>query len=236
MRVNKWLVILLALSLCAPSLSEQLSGKVEIKTKPPSRATRGKKGHNSRKLQKDFGYKRSFLLAESKHGGGPPEGAVFDEKSYVVVYVTQQHDGAKLQAQPKKIHIDQTDRQFKPHVTAAVVGSEVNFLNSDPFFHHIFSTTGEKFEIDRFLRGNKSIVLRKVGSHELFCNIHPRMNAYILVVPNNHFSQLDEQGNFRITNLPPGKYLVKAWHPRLPPQTQVVNLVKGKAAQVNLSL
>ena len=70
----------------------------------------------------------------------------------------------------------------------------------------------------------------KLGAYELFCNIHPRMNAYLYVVPNDFYAQADAQGNYRLKNVPPGHYRLRAWHPRLQSKELEIT-VRGEEAQ-----
>jgi hypothetical protein len=38
------------------------------------------------------------------------------------------------------------------------------------------------------------------------------MNAEVLVVVHPYYAVTDEHGNFRLTNVPPGSYVITAWH------------------------
>jgi hypothetical protein len=44
------------------------------------------------------------------------------------------------------------------------------------------------------------------------CNIHPWMHGTFAVLKNSHYAISDADGNFKLPNLPPGKYTVTAWH------------------------
>ena len=51
--------------------------------------------------------------------------------------------------------IDQENASFVPQVTAVPSGSTVEFINSDPFYHNVFSLTpGARFNIGRRPTGN----------------------------------------------------------------------------------
>jgi hypothetical protein len=38
------------------------------------------------------------------------------------------------------------------------------------------------------------------------------MNAEMMVVSHPYYAVTDEDGNFRLTNVPPGEYQIEAWH------------------------
>ena len=42
------------------------------------------------------------------------------------------------------------------------------------------------------------------GVVEIFCNIHQKMTAKVLVVPNMLYTKVHADGTFRIENVPPG--------------------------------
>jgi hypothetical protein len=46
----------------------------------------------------------------------------------------------------------------------------------------------------------------------VFCDIHSHMSAFILVFAHRYFVVTDDEGRFRLENLPPGTYTVIAWN------------------------
>ena len=110
--------------------------------------------------------------------------------------------------------------RFVPHVLPIVAGSTVKFLNSDPTQHNVFSPDHEKFNLGTWPQGEtKSYTFSKCArfpcSYVLLCRIHPEMEAYVVVVQNPFFAVTDASGHYEIKNLPPGKYTVGVWHPKL---------------------
>ena len=68
------------------------------------------------------------------------------------------------------------------------------------------------------------------GLVSLLCNVHPEMSGYIIVSPTPYFAQTDASGNYKIDNVPDGKYNVVAWHEGTKPQTKSVTVAgTGKA-------
>ena len=119
-----------------------------------------------------------------------------------------------LAATPTQIVMQ--SRQFIPRVRVVTAGSSVEFPNQDPFRHNVFSNTGPTvFDLGLYGRGDsKGATLRKSGSFPIFCNIHARMSAFVLVVPTPFFTQANADGRFSMSGVPPGRYTFRIWHDR----------------------
>ena len=55
------------------------------------------------------------------------------------------------------------------------------------------------------------------------CNVHPWTQAYIGVIPHAFFATTGENGRFVIDGVPPGAYVLEAWHELL--GRQVIRVV-----------
>ena len=53
----------------------------------------------------------------------------------------------------------------------------------------------------------------KPGLVQVFCDIHPSMACFILVLPNRAFARPDDSGAYALPRLPAGTYTLKLWHP-----------------------
>ena len=54
------------------------------------------------------------------------------------------------------------------------------------------------------------------------CDVHKWMGAYSGVFNHPFFAVTNDQGTFEIKNLPPGNYVIEAWHEKYGTQTQNV--------------
>jgi plastocyanin len=126
-----------------------------------------------------------------------------------------------------------SDKAFAPHVLVVPVGSTVAFPNHDPFDHNVFSVSdGNSFDLGLYGRGEgKSVTLRHPGVVRVFCNVHPRMVALVLVMGTHHYAQPGADGSFTINGVGPGSYRLHVWHERSP--TEVVKEVTVGAAGVS---
>ena len=120
---------------------------------------------------------------------------------------------------PKQpLEMDQLKRTFIPHVLPVMVGTTVNFLNSDPVLHNVFtpSKAANRFNLGSYPKGQtKAQTFDKVGEIRILCNVHPEMEAWVVVLPNPYFAKTAPDGSYSIANVPAGKYSLKAWHEKL---------------------
>lgn len=81
------------------------------------------------------------------------------------------------------ILVDQKDKQFSKKALKVKVGDSVEFRNSDPFAHNIFSLSDVKsFDLGSYGQGqSKKVTFDKAGKVEVECSIHPSMQMVIEV-------------------------------------------------------
>lgn len=159
-------------------------------------------------------------------------GGKFPAEAYVYV------DGPRATiAHPPTIEIKQANRQFIPAVAVVPVGARVLFPNQDTVFHNVFSNTpGDAFDVGTLKTGQtpKPVTLMKPGHVEVFCNIHSKMRADVLVVPNIHFARVHPDGTFHLPGVPVGSRRIVVWAPDIKPVSQTVE-VSPEGATVNLT-
>jgi plastocyanin len=122
-----------------------------------------------------------------------------------------------------KIVLDQKNLKFSPHVLAVRVGTTVHFPNNDRVFHNVFSFhDGKVFDLGLYPVGaSKDVRFDKPGLSRIFCNIHPKMAAYVFAVDSPYFAVSDESGAFALPDVPPGRYTYHAWRAGAPQLTGV---------------
>lgn len=125
-------------------------------------------------------------------------------------------DGPKVKAPSAKVTMTMKGKSFTPRVAVVPVGGTVEFPNEDPILHNVFSVSGEnRFDLDLYKRPKSgSWTFQHPGVVRVYCNIHPQMSAVVLVRDNPWFTKAAQDGSFELSDLPPGKYLLKAWHER----------------------
>jgi plastocyanin len=154
--------------------------------------------------------------------------------SDVVVYV----DGARVKPRPATATVVMKGKAFNPHVVVVPVGGTVQFPNEDPIFHNAFSVSGEnRFDLALYKRPKVgSFTFQHPGIVKVYCNIHPQMSAVVVVRDNPLFTKAAADGSFTIENVPPGRYVVKAWHERGGEAGAEVSVTDTGAAQARFTL
>lgn len=144
-------------------------------------------------------------------GERPPADAI--DRRRAVVYFESAPKGAFEDREPGRATLDQRNETFVPHVLAITVGTVVDFPNSDEIYHNVFSLSKpRRFDLGRYAAGrSKAVRFDRPGIVRVFCDIHSHMNAFILVFNHRFFDVTDEEGRFRIDNVPPGNYTLIAW-------------------------
>jgi plastocyanin len=120
--------------------------------------------------------------------------------------------------------MNQSNKTFVPRVLPVTVGSTVDFRNKDEIFHNVFSLSAPQPVRRRPVQGRPGLpeVLHQRRPVQILCNIHSSMIGYVVVVDSPWYGQADESGAYQIKNVPPGEYVLEAWH------ESATNLTKSK--------
>ena len=127
------------------------------------------------------------------------------------------------------VRMDQKDMQFTPHVLPVLVGTTVDFLNSDSVLHNVFSTDAcaDRVNLGTWPQGQvRSYTFKKECAATVLCKFHPEMEGFIVAVPTPYFATTSPNGSYEIKDVPDGTYTVKVWHSKLKPAQKSV-AVKG---------
>jgi plastocyanin len=135
------------------------------------------------------------------------------EKENVVVWL----EGAQDSKPPETpVRISQRNLQFAPEFVVAVKGQKIEMPNDDDVVHNVYSFTGQnQFNLGLYGKGEvKAVTLEQTGIVDVFCSIHHQMHARVFVVPTRYFASSLPGRSFTLSDVPPGKYVLKAWHQR----------------------
>jgi plastocyanin len=163
---------------------------------------------------------------------------------------------ANKSAQPRtplatQATIHQEKMQFIPAVTVVPVGAKVQFVNNDPWDHHVrsspagmgqFNATNAGFELrlegkpDGKPGKSSEVTLDKagvVGATLLGCFIHGSMRGYIYASESPWAAKTSPEGIATFEDLPEGAAQLKVWHPDqlvdIAPQQVTVGAVPAKS-------
>jgi plastocyanin len=137
--------------------------------------------------------------------------------SGVVVWLEPIHAAEQTRtAPPQPARMEQKNKRFIPHVLAIEAGATVSFPNYDPIYHNAFSNYGGQiFDLGLYPPGaSRSVAFSRPGIVHVFCNIHPTMNAVIVVLRWPWFTVSNAMGAYTIAGVPPGDYRLHVFHER----------------------
>ncbi|HAL56232.1 MAG TPA: hypothetical protein DCP63_07110 [Bacteroidetes bacterium] len=157
-----------------------------------------------------------------------------------VVYV-EKIPGRTFDPPKEPAIMDQKNLVFLPHVLPVVAGTTVKYLNSDDVLHNVFTPDkcADKFNLGTWPKGQvRSFTFKNVGCVSvMLCNVHPEMEAFVVVLENPYYAVSAKDGSYEIKNVPAGKYTLKIWHEKLKGQSQEITVTEsgGVAAHFELA-
>jgi plastocyanin len=154
----------------------------------------------------------------------------------VFVYVKEGLQGS-FPPDSSTVILDQNGCRYTPHVLGLQVGQTLQVVNSDPTLHNIHATPTNNPEFNTGQPIEGMTFDRTFDSAEIMvpfkCDVHGWMNGFVGVVDHPFFSVSGNDGSFDISTLPPGSYVIEAWHEELGTQTQEITVAEGETAQVS---
>jgi len=157
---------------------------------------------------------------------------------WVLVYVKEGVTGT-YPAPTTPVTLDQHGCQYHPHIFGIQAGQPLKILNSDGTLHniHALPKKNAEFNIGQPFKGMETV--KKFDNVEVplrfKCDVHKWMGAYTGVFNHPFFAVTNDQGTFEIKNLPPGNYVIEAWHEKYGTQTQNVTITGSEAKTVDFA-
>jgi plastocyanin len=142
---------------------------------------------------------------------------------------------APLAAAPR---IASKSKRFDPRITAVPAGTTVEFPNLDRIFHNVFSLSpGATFDLGLYRNGaSRAMTFDTAGLVRVYCNIHPQMAAYLLVIDGTIWAQTGANGGAVLAHVPAGHVGVRAWDEKGGDYQGTVDVVAGKTVTLAIAL
>lgn len=140
--------------------------------------------------------------------------------------------------------LDQKGCEFQPFLQ--VMGNEqtLEVLNSDPVSHniHTYELIGKAkrtvMNVSQPKQGSvikKQIKMRRGDVMKIECDQHDFMHGFVFVARNPYYAVVGADGSFKIDDVPPGKYTIKAWHGTLGEEKASVTVAEGETATADFT-
>ncbi len=156
----------------------------------------------------------------------------------VMVYVKDGLGGRKFEPPGEPVVLDQKGCEYTPHVLGIMNGQALRVRNSDDTNHNIHflpkvnqehNFTQPKKDMEQDLK------LLTEAPFKVKCDVHPWMGCYIGVFDHPFFCVTGKDGAFELKGLPPGKYVVEAWHEQFGTQTLTVEVASGQTKKADFA-
>ncbi|MBL1216287.1 MAG: hypothetical protein D8M59_02195 [Planctomycetes bacterium] len=162
----------------------------------------------------------------------------------VVVYISDGLDG-DFEAPEDAVAVEQHGCQYVPHVVSVMAGQTVHFENGDETMHNLNlkAENNPGFNESQPAQNMVKEVVFKKADYDppmtLKCDVHAWMGAYIAVFDHPFHAVSDDQGEFKIENVPAGTYTLSVWHEfdKFSPveETIEVTVVEGEETTIDFT-
>jgi len=134
----------------------------------------------------------------------------------VAVFIESAPAGKPADAQKENFLYNDGCR-YAPHVLAFQKGERLRVKSHDPKLHIPHGYLGARTVFNLSLPFKNTTIdatskIRQPGMMKVVCDTHAWMLGFVHVFDHPFFAVTNEQGTFAIPDLPPGTYVLKAWH------------------------
>jgi hypothetical protein len=139
-----------------------------------------------------------------------PDGGVEN----TVVFLKDVPQGKAWDLPASRQLLDQKNCRYVPHISLVGLNSNFGIKSSDPILHTVHMVGAADYNLPfPMINVVLNRTMRKSGLIDLKCNAgHIWMNGIVLVVNHPYYAITGGNGEFRLTNVPPGEYEIVAWH------------------------
>jgi hypothetical protein len=139
-----------------------------------------------------------------------PSGGV----SNTVVFLRNVSRGKAMDLPVARRSLNQKNCRYEPHILLVPVQATLTVKSSDPLLHTVHMSGSADYNLPFTAKGQEiTRPMTREGIVSLRCNAgHVWMNGEMIVAKNPYYAVTDEDGNFELTQVPPGQYEIVAWH------------------------
>lgn len=156
----------------------------------------------------------------------------------VVVWLDGIRSGKPLPIE-RRFEITNERCALVPELQPAIAGGTLNVRSVDPVLHRTRIVRRDGGQVLASIRETdegqvvpNEHVLQSPGLLELTCDVHSWTRGWIAVFDHPYFTMSAADGSFVIDSVPPGRYRLYGWHPRLGAIDDSVTIEQGRDASV----
>ncbi|MBI4431111.1 MAG: hypothetical protein HY587_05315 [Candidatus Omnitrophica bacterium] len=148
-------------------------------------------------------------------------------------------ENGEITAPTAPVVMDQKGCHYEPHVFGIMVGQPLEIRNSDQTLHNVHAMPKQGGAFNIGMPGkpepwsiNKAFKVKEIMV-PIKCDVHSWMSSFAGVLDHPFYSVTDAQGKFEIKDLPPGDYVIEAWHEKLGTSEQTVTVADGAPVAIS---
>ena len=156
------------------------------------------------------------------------------------VAITLEHVEAGKPFNKEPINILSENCKFFPDLNFIRQGESFKVDNLDAVMHNSQVYQKERGKIllnipipAEEVSDGKVTFNKKFKIMQMICGMHEFMQTWGYRVQNPYYFKTDDQGNYNIGDIPPGEYIVNAWHYLMKPQKRKIKIAAGETIDLS---
>lgn len=152
----------------------------------------------------------------------------------VLVRITGNAPPPAASAPEQPAALELKDCTYRPRVQGAVAGQVLRITNGDTTPHKVNAAVDKRPLAKETLAPGAPPLEKKLekGVVKVTCDAHPWEVAHIIVSECPYFTSTGTTGTFEIKDVPPGSYVLEAWHERFGVRTSAITVSPGEPTKV----
>jgi hypothetical protein len=154
--------------------------------------------------------------------------------------ITLEHVEAGKPFNKEPINIVSENCKFFPDVNIIRQGESFKIDNIDAVMHNSQVYQKERGKIllnipipAEEISEGKVTFEKNYKIMQMICGMHEFMQTWGYRVQNPYYFKTDKDGNFNIGDIPPGEYMVNAWHYLMKPQKKKIKIAAGETVDLS---
>jgi hypothetical protein len=137
-----------------------------------------------------------------------------DGVANTVIYLKNVISGKAFDFPAARQTLDQKHCRYEPHVVLIPQNAQLTMKSSDSTLHLVHMDGAASYNLPfPFPNQTLSRPMNNAGVVNLRCNGgHTWMNGVAFVAPHPYYTVTNSNGDFKLTEVPPGQYEIVAWH------------------------
>jgi plastocyanin len=167
---------------------------------------------------------------------------VYQDGGLKDVVISIEHVDAGKVFQKESVRILSKDCKFSPTISVVRQGETIHINNVDPVMHNSQVYESKRGKIISNLpipaEETSSSKIKFSGQQKIFqliCGMHEFMQAWGYRVQNPYYSVTSENGAYQINDLPPGDYVINAWHFLMKVRSQRIHVEENSVIDLDFN-